>query len=301
VSAFVHRAFFYRDVDEWVDGLMPFIRQGVAAGEPVLVAVASGRIELLRDALAADASSVDFVSMEAVGKNPGRIISAWHDFVHRHPGRRLRGIGEPVWPGRRPDEVVECQHHEQLLNLAFEGHDFELVCPYDISALGDDVVHQACRSHPFTGDGSSEPNPIFDLDITIRHELSPPPTEVRTLAFDRIGLRAVRQLVAEHAAELISDRVRMDDLVLAVSEAATNSVQYAGGGVLTMWTDDGRLVCQISDGGTLSDPLVGRKRPTPDARRGRGVWMVHQMCDLVQIRTAEQGTTVRLAMELASA
>jgi anti-sigma regulatory factor (Ser/Thr protein kinase) len=297
VTEFVHRAFFYRDELEWVEGLVPFIREGVAADEPVLVAVASSRVQLLRESLGDDASAVDFLSMESVGKNPGRIISAWHDFVERHPGRRLRGIGEPVWPGRRPDEVVECQHHEQLLNVAFDGHDFELVCPYDISALGDDVVHQAFRSHPYTGNGTAQLNPDFDLDIANSVGLSPPPTEVNTFAFDRGSLSVVRQLVADEAARLIDDRMRIEDLVLAVSEAATNSVQYGGGGVLTMWTERDRLICEISDGGTLSDPLVGRKRPAPDAPRGRGVWMVHQMCDLVQIRSADQTTTVRLAME----
>jgi prepilin-type processing-associated H-X9-DG protein len=32
---------------------------------------------------------------------------------------RLRGAGEPIWPERRPAELVECQRHESLLNVAF--------------------------------------------------------------------------------------------------------------------------------------------------------------------------------------
>ena len=75
-------------------------------------------------------------------------------------------------------------------------------------------------------------------------------------------------------------------------------MQYGSGGVFSLWSEAGRLVCEIRDRGRMFDPMVGRRRPSADAPRGRGVWMVHQMCDLVQIRSASDGTTVRLAMEL---
>jgi hypothetical protein len=38
-------------------------------------------------------------------------------------------------------------------------------------------------------------------------------------------------------------------------------------------------------------------RPAPDALDGgRGLWVVHQTCDRVQIRTGPAGTTVRVHM-----
>jgi anti-sigma regulatory factor (Ser/Thr protein kinase) len=300
VSGFVHRAFLYRDEDEWLAGLVPFVREAIIADEPTLVAVSSARVELLRSHVQDDDSIVEWASMEHVGKNPGRIISAWHDFVERHqPARHVRGIGEPVWPGRRPDEVVECMHHEQLLNVAFAGRDFELVCPYDISALPAEVVDGATRSHPYAGSCTSRaPNPSFALSVINDGDLSDPPGDARSVRFGLESLRQVRQLVEVAATRLQLGRARLDDLVLAVSEAATNSVQYGNGGVFSLWSDSERLVCEIRDGGRMSDPLVGRRRPAPDAPRGRGVWMVHQMCDLVQIRSATNGTTVRLAMDL---
>ena len=64
-------------------------------------------------------------------------------------GRRLRGIGEPIWADRSPDELVECQRHEALLNLAFaDAGDFWLLCPYDVDALDPDVIAEAHHSHP---------------------------------------------------------------------------------------------------------------------------------------------------------
>jgi anti-sigma regulatory factor (Ser/Thr protein kinase) len=281
---------------------VPFVREAIAADEPIMIAVTDAHAQLLRDHLASDLAKVELVRMESVGKNPGRIISAWYDFAERHPGRRLRGIGEPVWPGRRPDEVVACQHHEQLLNVAFaDAYDFELVCPYDIGQLPDDVVTEAERSHPFAGPGTAHrSSPAFALDITTDGALTPAPIDAVTVEFTREHLRTVRQVVAQQAAEHLIDQRRVDDLVLAVSEAVTNSVEYNGSGILEMWFDHDRLTVQIRDVGQLVDPLVGRRRPPADAPRGRGIWMAHQICDLVQIRSAECGTTVRLAMERAT-
>ena len=73
-----------------------------------------------------------FAEMDDVGTNPARIIPAWTDFVAGHEGQAVHGIGEPIWAERSPAEVVECQRHESLLNLAFGDEvDFRLLCPYD--------------------------------------------------------------------------------------------------------------------------------------------------------------------------
>jgi hypothetical protein len=45
---------------------------------------------------------------------------------------------------------------------------------------------------------------------------------------------------------------------------------------------------------TLSaGPLAGRIRPEIDQASGHGLWLVNQLCDLVQVRTSEHGTVVR--------
>ena len=55
---------------------------------------------------------------------------------------------------------------------------------------------------------------------------------------------------------------RTADLVLAVTEVATNSVRYGGGhGALRIWRDDNSLICEVRDRGHLEYPLVGRRRP----------------------------------------
>jgi hypothetical protein len=39
--------------------------------------------------------------------------------------------------------------------------------------------------------------------------------------------------------------------------------------------------------------------PDPDPESGRGLWLVNQLCDLVQIRSGPSGTTIRVHMATA--
>ena len=98
----------------------------------------------------------------------------------------------------------------------------------------------------------------------------------------------------------LQDR-RIDDLVLAVNEMATNSVQHGGGGGrVRLWLDDGWLVCEVRDSGVISQPLLGRRSPSVDNENGRGHWMANQLCDLVQVHSSRSASTaVRLFMRLA--
>jgi hypothetical protein len=68
----------------------------------------------------------------------------------------MRGIGQPMWPGRRPEELVECQLHEALLNVAVDPEiPFWLICPYDAEALSPAVVAEVQRSHPVIVEAAS--------------------------------------------------------------------------------------------------------------------------------------------------
>src|SRR5467141_2589538 len=106
VDEFRHEAFLYAGLVDFLAGTLPFIRGGIESGEPVLVVESAAKIALLRAELGTDAKSVVFADMADVGANPARIIPAWRDFVNRHGGggRRLRGIGEPIWNERTPVE-----------------------------------------------------------------------------------------------------------------------------------------------------------------------------------------------------
>jgi anti-sigma regulatory factor (Ser/Thr protein kinase) len=307
IEQFRHEALLYSGWAEFVAGTVPFIRDGVRDGEPVLVVESLEKIQMLQVALGEDARAVLFADMANVGANPARIIPAWHEFVSRHgaAGQRLRGIGEPIWKGRPPDELIECQRHESLLNTAFgNGRPWWLLCPYDTEKLDGAVIEEARRSHEFVTEGGKwERSNIFrgreasgaPFDVP----LPEPGTGIVRLAFASEDLVAVRSLVSRGARAAGLPPSRAAELVTAVNEVATNSIRHGGGGGrLRLWQEQSALVCEVRDNGRFDQPLVDRLRPAAELSAPRGLWLANQLCDLVQIRTLPEGTVVRLHTRL---
>jgi anti-sigma regulatory factor (Ser/Thr protein kinase) len=86
------------------------------------------------------------------------------------------------------------------------------------------------------------------------------------------------------------------DLVLAVNEIAANTISHtAGGGVIEVWHTSEEILCEVRDQGHIPDPMAGRVRHDPDDR-GHGLWLVNQVCDLVELRSGAGGTSVRMHM-----
>ena len=306
MTGFDHEAVFYDGEEGFLAETVPYVLEGIDAGEAVLVAVSKRKIGLMREQLGALAGGVEFADMATVGANPARIIPIWREFVDRHVagGTGGRGIGEPVWDGRSPEEIVECQHHECLLNAAFDGGPaWKLFCPYDVSALAPDVVEAARHSHrAVMAGGAQTPSDTYEPDLAGRPFTGPlndPPAHAMMLEFALDGITMVRRFVSEVSKRAGLGPAASADMALAATELATNSIQHGGGrGVLHAWGDSRYVHCQIADKGSILDPLVGRIRPAPGQLGGRGLWMVNQLCDLVQIRAVPDGTIVRLSQGL---
>jgi anti-sigma regulatory factor (Ser/Thr protein kinase) len=305
-AGFRHEALFYADEGEFLAGTLPFIHDGLNAGEPVLVAVGKAKARLLQSELEGDAERVGFADIRELGRNPACIIPLWNDFVaERPPGAGIRGIGEPVWPERTAAELVECRHHESLLNLAFaDTPGWWLLCPYDTGCLDPSVLDGALRTHPLVAvDGiACETGAYATPDVAespLTGVLPPAPDRAREMRFDSGRLTDLRQFVAAAASAAGLEPIRASDFVVAANEVATNSVRHGGGdGRARIWLESEEIVCEISDRGWIVEPLVGRRKPRGDLRRGWGLWLVNQLCDLVQIRSSEGGTAIRVHMEI---
>jgi anti-sigma regulatory factor (Ser/Thr protein kinase) len=298
---FSHEAFVYATSEDFVAGTLPFVQEGLDAGEQVLAVLSQEKIDLLRSELAKDAHRVRFADMATVGANPARIIPVWMRFVdERVPGRGVRGIGEPIHAAHGSAELVECQQHESLLNHAFDSTPaFRLLCPYDV-AFGPEVLEEAARSHPFVYSiGQVAPSMGWGMEggpaRPYEVALPNPPAKFEQLAFAMGQLRELRAFVTRHARAAGFNAERTSDVVLAVNEVATNSLRHGGQhGALTIWQEGPTLICEVHDTGQIADPLAGRRLPSPTAVGGFGLWLVNHLCDLVQVRTGPGGSVVRL-------
>jgi anti-sigma regulatory factor (Ser/Thr protein kinase) len=108
----------------------------------------------------------------------------------------------------------------------------------------------------------------------------------------------LRGFIQGRAAKGGLDDERVDDLVYAVNEVVTNSICHGEGRArVSFWVDRGAVVCEVRDRGWVRDPLAGRVAPHPDRVSGRGLWLVNQLCDLVQLRSSPAGTTLRMTID----
>jgi anti-sigma regulatory factor (Ser/Thr protein kinase) len=301
-----HLALFYRGPDQYRDAVTCFVRDGLSTGERVLVAVPGYRLFGLRTALGSLTSQIrdrlHFADMGTLGRNPCRIIPAVQEFIAAG-NQPVRFVGEPIWAGRSAAEIIESTRHEALINLAFAGTDIRILCPYDAAHLPDSVLADACQTHPsLTGWRIRRAGAAFlgpgSVPERCTKPLSPPPRGAQTLRY-RMDLRSVRDFASALARAARLPAGRASNLILAVNEVAANTLRHSGGdGVIRGWQTPGELICELSDGGHITDPLAGRRLPEPEQAGGHGLWLVNRSVDLTEIRSGAHGTVIRLHVSL---
>lgn len=94
--------------------------------------------------------------------------------------------------------------------------------------------------------------------------------------------------------------VRAEAFALAVNEAIVNAVEHAGGrGALAVVQDDERrLIAEVRDAGAGMRWPIRLRLPSPDAVRGRGMWLAEELTDRIEVCGGHDGTTVGLEMNL---
>ena len=296
-----HEAFLWRDPADFTASMVSFIQEGLEGGEPVMVALTPQHTRLLRDALNGSAADrVQFVDIARLGNNPARILPAWQRFVHEHakPLRPVRGISEPIRPGQHPEELLECQLHEALLNVAIDPDlPLWLICPYDADTLNPAVVEEAQRSHPVIAEagthrGSAHYAGRAHVDALFAAELAPPMGPYREAlitpeTLDRLPAYVKLEM---YVAGLPVDRA--GQIAIAVKRLARDSLRRGSpSAIIRIWIDPDALICEVTDNKPVTDPLLGRAVPTDEHE---GLWEANQVCDLVQLRSTSTRTIVRI-------
>jgi anti-sigma regulatory factor (Ser/Thr protein kinase) len=298
-----HLALFYQTPDDYLRSAVGFLCAALDRDEPVFAAVPGHRVGQLRQALAADAGRVVFGDIVTIGRNPANLIPAVRAFLDRHPGERVSYLGEPAWPARSDTELLEAARNDALVNLAFADVPATIMCPYDLTGLPPEVLTDAESTHPtLVRRGASRPSGRYlgpgRIPPRCDQPLASPPGDARSVTY-RADLRVVRDLAGGCAADAGLPTDRVQDLMLAVSEVAANTLRHTtAAGTLRVWHTETEIICQIDDSGWIADPLAGRVHPPIDQPRGHGLWLVNQVCDLVEVRTSALGSSIRLHLGL---
>lgn len=304
MNGFRHQFYPYRGEAQFLTGTLGFIREALEAEEAVVVAVPSDRASLLRDELA-DEPAVTFVDT-TVSPSPGRLIAAWTAWMsERGEGDRpVRGIGETAWrQARNAAHLSEMRYHEWLLNRAFaQSPAWSMLCPYDAADGDQDALQSLSRCHPLIRqEHRYVRNELYLTAEEYPFEaLADPCDPYQELSYTNGDLAAIRSKVSQCASDAGVPDDRLPKLAVAVTEIATNSIRHGGGrGTLRTWVQDSTFLSEFRDAGYISNVMAGRTRPDANQIGGRGLWLAHQLCDLVEIRsTPDQGTTVRLHMDV---
>ncbi|WP_447002210.1 anti-sigma factor RsbA family regulatory protein [Saccharothrix isguenensis] len=303
----VHQGLIYDTDEQFLAATVPFCLDGLDRDDAVLAVTTTANITLLRDSLGDDARRVEFVDADSWYRAPGRTLAAYHRYVDDRSARhqRIRIIGEPVWHGRDPLATAEWTRYESVINLAFADSAAWIVCPYDTRALPEQVVADARRTHPDLVTGPvAEPSPAYvDPALFCGESEHRPTAGEKSAAGMRFGpdLSAARRFTATNAAALGLPPADTATLVIAVNEVVANAVEHGGGsGRLSLHRAGRRITCDITDNGPspLTDWFTGYLPPDPARTRGHGLWIVRQLCDLIEIHPTATGTTVRLHLDI---
>jgi anti-sigma regulatory factor (Ser/Thr protein kinase) len=301
VTRLVHRALVYGHEDDFIRHAVPFVQEGLAAGDLVLVVCSAGGIDRLRRTLGHAASSVDFRDGASWYAQPTRAVAGYSSYLLDHLDARIRVIAEPGGKRRTPAEVAEWTRYEALVNQAFAGVDASVLCTYDQRNTPPGMIDGAVRTHPeLVADAGPSPNQAYLDPDTVYAQvdgapLPPPPPHAVSFPVTGDDLSELRAFIGGHARGHGLSPARLNDLLVGATEVATNAVRHGLPPVgCRLWAEDGDVVIQVTDAGCWEPPPLSGFLPPDMAATGFGLWAVRMLCPLVQLRSGPEGTTVRL-------
>jgi hypothetical protein len=305
----IHQAAVYDSDRRFLAVALPFVQDGLAKGDPVMIATTPANLELLGDALGRDGRLIDYAESGFFGRRTVERATAFHRYWQRRApesprGGHVRIIAEPVWTGRAAGEVRAWQRMEASLNLLLRDTNVWMICPYDERILAPEVMTSARRTHPaLSKDGhtalacSEYVDPlefIRECDSVLPLE---PPEDAATARVDT--LHSLRGFITEQASFLGLSHDRASLLAVVVNEvAALLEVPVT----VRLWERLGAIICDVHrEGGRVPDPVAGFLPPGTTARPGDGLWIARQLCDRLDIHHDLGGCTIQVQVPSARA
>lgn len=308
VTDVYHSGLPYRDIEEFVDAALPYLRSGIHGGEAVIAVTSKRNLAALQSRLGSAAHHIDFFDHEQWYDSPARSLHRYLEYWNQrnHTGwMPLRILGEPMKPAHDSRDAQRWTAFENGINDLMKSMPVRMMCPYDLtmpinSRANVEIAHPhiAYGSHVQPSGAFVPPQQFGALRNSMA--LAQPRGDVCEVAFDGDTMPALRAALAAFAAREALQRANRIDLYVAVGEAAANAVMHGGGGgVLRLWRDEREVVADVvSRAGGFNGTMGGYLPPPPFAESGRGLWVMRQLCEWVEIRSDADASTVRLHLRV---
>lgn len=301
-----HQAAFYDSTDDFLAVAVPFLEQGVQAGEPTLVALGAATMKIVRKAV--NPAKIVFLDDRDGRSKPAMIMQSYHQIITGHAidgAEQVRMLGETPHPGHGA-RWGWWARYEATINHSFAEFPLWNLCPYDMRITPKRVLDDATRTHPHiaTVDGAHLVNPRYQAPAEFliqQRTADSDPLEETPPAADLLDPTpaAARQATRQAGANLPPEIIEVEDMVMAVSEAVTNALMHGRPPVrLRLWIGTDRLIATISDiGDGPVDPFVGLLPTMNTASGGLGLWLTHHLCSHVELDRTSHGFTIRLVSD----
>jgi anti-sigma regulatory factor (Ser/Thr protein kinase) len=290
---------------------LPFLDAGLRAGDLVALTCPPETVAVVCEALGERARTVESEPrMSLLGSRAPDALAACGRFLERAmsgDSGRLRVLAGVDF-GPDPADWREGQRFESVFNRLLGGTPVSAVCLYDSRRLPSSVVESAAATHPhLVSGGNWVVNGGFQDPVTYVPSLPLPrePVEDGAPVFaieNAPSLVALRRSLGAVLAARVPDRDQREDLHYAAAEIASNAFRHGVRPVSAkVWSDDGLLICAITDSGTTySDPFSGfLPAHGPDlGLGGMGLWLARKLWDHVDVVPGPESLTVRLSARL---
>jgi anti-sigma regulatory factor (Ser/Thr protein kinase) len=297
-----HEAGFYGSDAEFAALIVPFVEEGVAAGEPVIIGYDDWKAALLRSWLA-DPSAVEFVGDRGLYATPAGAIATYRRLFEFHTAMgagQIRIAGDVPHPGNG-GRFEGWDRYEWAVNTVWQDFPVWGRCLYDTRTAPPAVLDIVERTHPrlVSPSGQRRASERYQ-EVQAFEGLPRPPdpleasTPIATLT-DRPAADT-RHALAQIGRSRVSNTT-LADLIIGASEAVSNALRHGQPPVtVRIWATPDRVVVSVHDTGPgPADPLAGLVPTVHSASNlGLGLWVMHQLdIDTALIRTSG-GFTVRL-------
>jgi anti-sigma regulatory factor (Ser/Thr protein kinase) len=292
-----HTAAFYDSDATLLQVAAEYLGEGLARGERLLAVVSPRTQQVLRTTLDAEIADHVVWGIDISYRGLGAMFDGYRQLFaeQRAAGTTVRLISEyhdDSGSGGAAERLESYVRMEAASNEVLSPFGHPWACLYDTRTYPEPLLHRVKQVHPATlrADDRIRANPDYrqpaDYLAAHQEQLQPVPdgTGVDLVLRGTEDLRDLRRVLRNWTARLPVDIQRVEAVLLAVGEAATNAVHHGRPPVrVRAWWTGGTLQVRVDDHGEHGVPVIAGYRPPTDFGPGLGLFVARSVADTVRV------------------